>query len=119
VGGPGADTFHLAVGSNNYTRIADMDAADTIGLSQATFTFLAGTPGATPSDSQVYSIADYEAGTGTIPSAEGAAIVYDPATGGLWQDNDRGSNSSGASQIATVLNAAGYAYDINDFVLDD
>ena len=122
VGGAGADSFHLAVGSNNYTRIADMTAEDTIGLSKATFTFLAGTVGATPFDSQVYSVADYEAGTGTVPAGEGATIVYDPATGGLWQDIDRGlkgSSQNDASQIATVLNAAAYTYDIDDFVLDD
>jgi hypothetical protein len=119
VGGPGADAFHLAVTANNYTRIADMTAEDTIGLSKTAFYFLAGTVGGTPYDTQVYSIVGYEAGTGLVPSAEGAAIVYDPATGGLWQDSDRGDNTSGATQIATILNAAGYTYDIDDFILDD
>jgi hypothetical protein len=60
VGGAGADSFHLTVGSNNYTRIADMTAEDTIGLSKATFAFLAGTPGATPFDTQVFSVAESE-----------------------------------------------------------
>lgn len=123
VGGAGADSFHLAVGANNYTRIADMTAEDTIGLSKATFTLLVGTVGDTPFDTQIYSVPDYEAGTGIVPpTGEGAAIVYDPATGGLWQDSDRGvkgSSQNDASQIATIVNAASYTYDINDFILDD
>jgi hypothetical protein len=45
--------------------------------------------------------------------------VYDPATGGLWQDTDRGNITSGATQIATILNAASYTYDLEDFILDD
>jgi hypothetical protein len=119
IGGPGADTFHLVAQKNNYAQIADMSAEDTIGLSRTTFTYLGGATGGTPYDSQLYAIVDYAAGTGMIPNGEGAAIVYDPATGGLYEDMDRGDNSTGVSQIATVLNHASYTYDITDFVIDD
>jgi hypothetical protein len=122
IGGAGADTFHLVAQTNNYAQIADMSAEDTIGLSKTTFTFLGGTAGATVASYQLYSLADYEAGTGSIPAGEGAALVYDPATGGIWQDLDRGvkgSSQADAAQIATVLNHASYTFDPEDFVLDD
>jgi hypothetical protein len=118
-GGPGADTFHLIAQLNNYAFIADMSSEDTIGLSKTTFTFLDGVAGATPSDYQLQAIDNYSSGTGTVPPGEGAAIVYDPVSGELWQDTDRGDNTSGAVKIATVVNAAAYTYDIDDFVLDD
>jgi hypothetical protein len=119
IGGAGADTFHLSAQTNNYAQIADMSAEDSIGLSKTTFTFLGGTTGDSPYDSQLYSIAEYAAGTGMIPSGEGGAIVYDPATGGIYQDIDRGDSTTGMTQIATVLNHASYSYELTDFVLDD
>lgn len=122
IGGAGADTFHLIAQTDNYARIADMSAEDSIGLSKTTFTFLAGTTGASAADWQLYSLADYEGGTGSIPNGEGAAIVYDPATGGLWRDLDRGvkgSSENDAAQLATIVNHASYTFDPDDFVLDD
>jgi hypothetical protein len=117
-GGPGADTFHLIAQLNNYAFIADMSSEDTIGLSKATFTFLDGVAGATPSEYQMHSIENYSTGA-VVPNGEGSVIVYDPVSGELWQDLDRGDNSAGASKIATIVNAAAYTYSIDDFVLDD
>lgn len=80
---------------------------------------LAAAVGAAPYDTELYSVVDYEAGTGSIPTGEGAALVYDPATGGLWRDTNRGDNTSGASAIAVIANHASYSYDIDDFTVDD
>jgi hypothetical protein len=119
IGGAGADTFHLIGQRNNYAQIVDMSAEDSIGLSKTTFPFLAGTTGDSPFDYQVVTVADYAAGTGLVPNGEGAAIVYDPATGGLYEDLDRGNNTTGATQLATILNHGSYTFELTDFVLDD
>lgn len=120
VGGAGADVYHLRFEPNNTpSQIVDMSGEDTIGISKAGFDFLAGNPGAAPYDTQLHSVADYEAGTGTVPTGEGAAIVYDPATGGLWLDLDRGMKGQTEVQLLKIGNAGSYTYDINDFVLED
>lgn len=122
IGGSGADTFHLSNLGNNYTFIVDMSADDSIGLSKTNYSFLVGTAGDPPPDWQVLEIVDYEAGTGSVPAAETAAIVYDPATGGIWRDLDRGlkgSSQGDATQIATIVNHASYTFNLDDFVLDD
>lgn len=119
IGGEGADLFHLDEASGNYAHIVDMTSEDEIGLSRGAFPFLAGQVGATPSTSQLYSVADYEAGTGEVPSGEGAAIVYDPGTGGLWMTPLRGTKDDAATPIATIVNHGSYTFAIEDFVLED
>jgi hypothetical protein len=120
VGGSGADVYHLRFEPNNTaTQIVDMAGEDTIGISLAGFTFLAGTAGNPPYDTQLHSVPDYEAGTGVVPNGEGAAIVYDPATGGLWLDEDRAMKGQTEVQLLRIGNPGSYTYDINDFVLDD
>lgn len=121
IGGPGADTFHLIAQTNNYALIADMSAEDSIALSKASYG-LDGTVGGTVASYQLYSLADYEAGTGSIPAGESAALIYDPATGGIWRDVDRGvkgSSQGDAVQLATVLNHSSYTFNPEDFMLDD
>ena len=118
MGGEGADVFHFTLtGGNTPSIIVDMNAEDTIGFDKTNF-LLTGVVGATPFSTEVMELADYEAGTGTIPIGEGAAIVYDPATGGLWRDTDRGDNTTGATQLAIIENHASYTFDLNDFVID-
>lgn len=120
VGGAGSDTYHIDTQAN-FVRIADMEAADTIALSVNAFPFLFGDPGDTAQSSQVYSIAGYSAGTGTIPVGEGSAIVYDPTTGELWRDDDRvtkGSSPTAEFQLGTIVNHEGYQFSLDDFVLE-
>ncbi len=119
-GGSGADLFHLRYTSNNGPSvILDMTSEDTIGILKTTFNFLAGDPGATPLDTQVMALAGYEAGTTAIPNGEGAVLVYDPETGGLWLDVDRGMKDlDDTGQLISIANFGDYVFDINDFVIE-
>jgi hypothetical protein len=118
-GNDGADVYHLEFTSSNAPSvIADMTSEDTIALALQSNTFLYGQAGAVPDATQLFSVADYEAGTGSIPAGEGAAIAYDPATGGLWRDDDRGTKGTNASQYVKIGNPGSYTFDINDFVLE-
>jgi hypothetical protein len=121
VGGPGSDTYHINT-TSNYVKLVDMESGDVIGLSKAQFPFLNSTVGEPPSSLLVSSVAGYSTGTAS-GVVEGAAIVYDPTTGELWQDPDGGAKASSAVQIGTILNHdvsdGGYVFDINDFILED
>jgi len=119
VGGSGADTFHIG-GFSFSSVIADMrpDEGDVIGLNLTNYA-LTGQAGDTPSATELVEVVDYEAGTGVVPAGTGGALVYDPATGSLWRDFNRGTKGDGsAQQVAKIVNYASYTFDLNDFVLD-
>jgi hypothetical protein len=117
VGGAGADTYHID-SANNYVHIGDMESVDTIGLSQATFTFLGGAPGDVPSQFQVVSSAGYA--TGTVDGCgEGSCIVYDPDTGELWRDMDGyKKGATDATVVGTIVNHDSYIFSLDDFIID-
>ncbi|HVY28589.1 MAG TPA: hypothetical protein VHB79_18665 [Polyangiaceae bacterium] len=116
-GGPGADTFHLATTYDEF-HVQDMESADTIALLQSAYPFLVGQPGDTIAATQLYSLAGYSTGAASIPAGEGAALVYDPNNGLLWQDTDRGDNTTGQKQIGDIANYSSYTFDADDFVLE-
>jgi hypothetical protein len=119
VGGSGVDTFHIEF-NNDYIRIADMASGDKIALNVETFSFLTGASGEVPAATQVVSVPDYSAGTGTA-TAEASCIVYDPNTGELWRDSDgytKGSTLNDAQRLGLIINFATYTFNLNDFELD-
>ena len=119
MGNEGADVFHFTsqFGGNTPSIIVDMSAEDELAFNKTNF-MLAGAVGMVLYAQELASVVDYEAGTGMIPNGEGACIVYDPATGGIWRDTDRGDNSSGAGKLAVIENHASYVFDPNDFVVE-
>jgi hypothetical protein len=116
-GGPGADVFHLT-NAYGYFNVADMEAGDTITLSQTPFNFLIGQSGSTPDPTAVVSVAGYATGAASAPNGEGGVLVYDPNDGSLWRDTDRGDKTTGANKVGTILNYSTYTFDINDFEIE-
>lgn len=116
-GGPGADVFHLT-NAYGYFNVADMEAGDTITLSQTPFNFLIGQSGSTPDPTAVVSVPGYATGSASAPNGEGGVLIYDPNDGSLWRDTDRGDKTTGANKVGTILNYSTYTFDINDFEIE-